>query len=292
MLALLPAAWPLITANLRLSIIAAILYVGFAAPQIVHTLLGLLGDDEFLNYRQASTDELGVNLGVAILCAIPVLLFVAVCLFTLKQFPNSGFTSLFIALGIGAAIMTTNDLWGFNQEPYRFWLQYLIMAGFLTSIVLAWSITKWRTADLRKILIPLVAVAVTIWVVSLLDFWEFRGYASDQGVIETTDSRAQALRDLVPTDQGLILSSRCVDPQVLRLITTAPVAYFNYGLAWPDNRNEIPSSNQPDLQASGVTYAITDSACEQDWEFTETEIQALDVGTYDGGFLTLWKLPN
>jgi len=92
-------------------------------------------------------------------------------------------------------------------------------------------------------------------------------------------------------------SSRCTDPQLLKLITSRPVAFFNYGLAWPDNREEVRDLNERltgntliGLQAAQVGYVITDSNCDSDWAYTEAGINIISITPYDSGALTLWRV--
>ena len=66
---------------------------------------------------------------------------------------------------------------------------------------------------------------------SLGDVLAFRDYARSERVIAAEGEYEQALREVVGDDSGMVLSSACLDPQLLRLITGAPVAYFNRGLA-------------------------------------------------------------
>jgi len=77
------------------------------------------------------------------------------------------------------------------------------------------------------------------------------------------------------------------------------VAFFNYGLAWPDNREEITNLTQADrmtgntligLQAAHVGYVITDSNCDNDWAYSEAGINIISITPYDSGALTLWRV--
>ena len=294
------AAYPFIKSNLYTTF-SLIALAGIAAsPQVIRTLLGIASQDEFLAYRQGSSLDLGVPLIAAAVAAVPLILFAIYILFVSRVMPGRSqevIYSFFAATAIGAVIMSTNDLWGFNQEPYRFWLQYSIITGFLISILLAYALSFQQ----KRTGLAVLVVAVLLWLISLADFAGFFSYAREQGVLPTQDSRALAIQELtkeIPSgSRELILSSRCTDPQLLKLITSRPVAFFNYGLAWPDNREEVRDLNERltgntliGLQAAQVGYVITDSNCDSDWAYTEAGINIISITPYDSGALTLWRV--
>ena len=197
--------------------------------------------------------------------------------------------------------MATNDRWGFAQEPYRFWLQYSIITILLLTITTAWSLRQWRILNdtWRRATAVIAIGAVTLWAFSLADVRSFFSFASDQGVITVEDDRGTALQQLIASDTGLVLSSTCLDPQVLKLITNAPVVYFNRGLAWPDKRSEVDQLLDPERNGSvdpqlltgiGITHVLTDSSCADDWTFTDARVQPADVQAYPGGLFTLWQV--
>lgn len=294
------AAYPFIKSNLHTTF-SLIALAGIAAsPQVIRTLLGIASQDEFLAYRQGSSLDLGVPLIAAAVAAVPLILFAIYILFVSRVMPGQSqevIYSFFAATAIGAVIMSTNDLWGFNQEPYRFWLQYSIITGFLISILLAYALSFQQ----KRTGLAVLVVAVLLWLISLADFAGFFSYAREQGVLPTQDSRALAIQELtkeIPSgSRELILSSRCTDPQLLKLITSRPVAFFNYGLAWPDNREEVRDLNERltgntliGLQAAQVGYVITDSNCDSDWAYTEAGINIISITPYDSGALTLWRV--
>lgn len=294
------AAYPFIKSNLHTTFSLMALAGIAASPQVIRTLLGIASQDEFLAYRQGSSLDLGVPLIAAAVAAVPLILFAIYILFVSRVMPGRSqevIYSFFAATAIGAVIMSTNDLWGFNQEPYRFWLQYSIITGFLISILLAYALSFQQ----KRTGLAVLVVAVLLWLISLADFAGFFSYAREQGVLPTQDSRALAIQELtkeIPSgSRELILSSRCTDPQLLKLITSRPVAFFNYGLAWPDNREEVRDLNERltgntliGLQAAQVGYVITDSNCDSDWAYTEAGINIISITPYDSGALTLWRV--
>jgi hypothetical protein len=272
---------------------------------VLRTAVGLLTGDDFLGYRQASTEDLGIDVGPALLGALPLLLVAGTVIVAAAAKPRStpGKAALagIAALAAGVAVMSTNDVWGFDQEPYRFWLQYSIVGLLALSAVLPWA---WRRRPVigkasGRAVIALTAALAVAWAVSLADTAAFRDYARSEGLIAAEGEYAPALRKLVNPDSGMVLSSACFDPQRLRLITGAPVSYFNRGLAWPTKKDEldllldpgrVAVSDPAQVAAAGVTYVITDSACEGEWSYQDARVQPERIEPYSGGTLTLWRV--
>lgn len=308
LLAGLPAIAPLIRTHRRVTLASLALFTLAAAPQIVRTGLGIASGDEFLTYRQESTVDLGVPFGPALLGALPMLLIAGFTVLTLIAVRNTSdrrthraMTALLLALGIGSTLMSGNDLWGFDQEPYRFWLQYSLIAIMLLSVTTAWALRQWLSESrLWQTASGVVAaMALIVWTLSLTDVRLFRSFAAEQGILSAQDSTADALRSAVPPDQGLVLSSRCLDPQLLKLITQAPVASFNRGLAWPDNRVLIDDLREgarsrviahDDLTAAGIRLIITDTRCTSDWEFSDARIVPVQIARSDDRTFTVWQV--
>ena len=304
-LSTLPAHWPLIRAHLSLAIAAMAAFAIAASPQVTRTALGLVTGDDFLGYRQASTEDLGVDIAAALIAALPLIAVATTLLVAALAKPRTpqsiGIVAAIIALTVGVAVMSINNLWGFNQEPYRFWLQYSIVGLLSLSTILpwAWSRKKAITPNSARSVIPLTVAAAVLWSVSLVDVLAFRNYANAQGLIAIDNERGKNLRSLVGPDSGIVLSSACLDPQILRLATGAPVAYFNRGLAWPEKKDafdalldsEGAAVNDPaQLATAGVTYVITDSSCVGEWSFQDARIQPERIEPYSGGTLTLWRV--
>ena len=305
LLATLPASWPLLRSHVVLTAVTLSAFVLAASPQVVRVLTGLLQGDDFLTYRQESTQDLSVPVLPLLMSALPMIALSAVLLIAAlaQQRGREGLTLIasLVALWVGAAIMSTNSVWGFSQEPYRFWLQYSIVGLFFLATLLPWAWSRSRQlheAPARGVAALTISVAL-LWVVSLMDVWAFRQDAQTQAIIDLETDYTRALSSLVGPTSELTLASACTDPQFLRLATSAPVAFFNRGLAWPDHRVEIDSLMKSDpsqaaelplLAAAGVQNVITDSACVPDWSFGDARVQPLKVADYDGGFLTLWQV--
>lgn len=284
---LLPATWPWIRANLSKALSIAVIYAVAAAPQVIHTLSGLLSDDPFLTYRQASTNALGVPLATGLVAATPLILFGIACALGLRGATNTPARSLLVATVIVVPILVFNDVWGFNQEPYRFWIQSAIILSFAFGALLPRALAETDVLGngRRLALIAVGALAVAVAVASLGDVVGFFGYAREQGVIDLRDERATAIATITKGMSGLTAAGPCVDPQQLNLLTAAPVAFYNNGMAWPANRDAFttlqdPSrgADAPALRAAGVQWVVLDTACEKTWVFTPAE-QITDVAS-------------
>lgn len=95
-----------------------------------------------------------------------------------------------------------------------------------------------------------------------------------------SDERLDAARLILADSSGIVMSSRCLDPQVLKQVTRGPVAHYNKGLAWPADVEafeifkdvERRAGEDPvALRAAGVGVVLTDSACADDWVFPATQ---------------------
>ncbi len=305
LLSTLPASWVLITRHTSLVTTALLTFVLTASPQIIRTTVGFITGDDFLVYRQASTEDLGVDIGPALLSALPLIAIAVTLLAAALARPrtdeSASVMAAIAALGAGMIIMASNDLWGFNQEPYRFLLQYSIVGLLTLSTLLPWAWSRRRvisTPSARTVAVLTAAVGV-LWATSLTDAAAFRSYARDVGVIAIDAEYGNTLRSLVDSESGLVLSSACQDPQVLRLTTGAPVASFNRGLAWPDKRQELDRLldlgsktvlDPSQVATAGITSIITDSGCTEDWSFQDARIQPERIESYSGGTLTLWRV--
>ena len=306
LIALGPAAYPVWRARPHLISLAVLTTALAAAPQVVRTGLGLIGDDPFLTYREASTKDLGVPLATALLAALPLLLIGLACLSALTARRDRTLLALLLALPLGSTLMTTNDRWGFNQEPYRFWIQYLVLSALLLGILIAVATTRVRSLSepRRRATAALAVVAAGVWAFSLIDLTGWWSFARDAGVISATDSRAQAARSLLEGRPGMFAAAPCVEPQWLKLIGADRVAHYNKGLAWPDGVENYEILQDPGrrntadpvaLRAAEVDFVIADTACADQWVFSpQDQVTVIETADYaegeHSGTLTLLKV--
>lgn len=306
LLAFAPAAVALARGHAVTAVLVVLAFGLAAAPQLVRTAWGLAEGDPFLVFRQVSSRGLGVAIPTGLLAAAPLILVGAACAVALWGRRQDTKSALLLSLLVGMGIMSQNDRWGFNQEPYRFWILFGILAGVLMTPVLAWSLAQhaWMR-DRRRLAYTVVAVgAGAIWAVSLIDTLSFWHYANVEGVFSMEDQRAQAVRSLTGERDGLVLTSECLPPQVLKVMTGARIAHYNRGLAWPDNAKELnafldkerrAAEDPAQLQRAGVAYVLTDTGCPTDWDFAgDPRVRPEATREYadaDGRrTLTLWRV--
>ncbi|MEI8083279.1 MAG: hypothetical protein WCI74_15685 [Actinomycetes bacterium] len=266
---------------LRNPALAALAAGGFAlasSPQLVRTVMGLAQGDEFLTYREASTDNLGVPFGPGVGSAAILIVVAAACAFALWKRRQFALTSLIAALAIGGAILATNDRWGFNQEPYRFWVEFYTLAALLLPIPASWALSHAPEAPRIRVIAfrSSIAVAVALAVVGAVDFAGFWKAARTYGVVAQDDGRIAAATQLLEGRSDIVMSSKCLDPRILKLRTKARVAFFNRGMAWPEDMKAFEIFQDPGrragedpvaLRAANVRYVLTDTSCADDWQF-------------------------
>jgi hypothetical protein len=101
----------------------------------------------------------------------------------------------------------------------------------------------------------------------------------------------------------MVVSDTCTDPLSLKAITSARVAYYNKGLAWPDHHLEL-TKVEDDLSngvlnsavalKGGVGYLLTDSHCMMPIQ-SEGHVRPVGSRTYvdakgKPATLRLWKI--
>lgn len=296
-----PPVWRARSITIPAIVIAGLL----ASPQLVRTAIGIRNHDPFLTYREASSSNLGILEPATLIASITwILLFITVGL-GLWRGKNPALSALVIALGTGFIVMSSNDLWGFNQEPYRSWIQFAILSALLLMIPLAWSISRFGTwqRDHKTIFIIAALLTLTCWVLGLRDVSGFWKYASKEGVTSTSDSSSLALKALTENIDGLVLPSACINPQVFKIITGKNVPTYNLGLAWPENIGAINSLidavgngtiDAGAVKNANVKWIVTDSACPRNIGYLKApEFAIAGARTYESASgqatLTLWQ---
>ncbi|MDR7157538.1 hypothetical protein [Arthrobacter sp. BE255] len=245
-----------------------------AAPTLLATLSGIAQHDDFLAYRSLSSANLGVPFPLGIIAGVVPALFLGTIFWAGVRYVNKSWLSLSIGIAVAWSVIATNDLWGANQEPYRFWIDGFILAAAISFPVLAQVLVtvaqrarSQRLADsalashigassgsangpietrqkplrvgprfLRK------AHGIVLWgvlVVSLLDYVGFAISVHTLGTDTFEDAQARAITGtagFVPDRaKNLVLSDPCIDPFRLKALSGLPTAFYNLGLAWPSN---------------------------------------------------------
>ena len=112
---------------------------------------------------------------------------------------------------------------------------------------------------------------------SLWNVGGFRTYVNSQTSIDFDGSRVNAITELVAlnsTPEDLIVAEPCIDPRILKVATGARIAFYNLGLAWPENKaaldavlesSKAGTFNIDQMRSAGITQLITDSSCPTIW---------------------------
>lgn len=116
-----------------------------ASPTILGTLLGLAAKDDFLTYRELSSKALGVPLETGLLAALVPLLFLALIFWAGLRQRNRAWLAFSIGAVFAWPVVASNDLWGANQEPYRFWIDsFTIITAAAVPVLLQVAVESWR----------------------------------------------------------------------------------------------------------------------------------------------------
>lgn len=293
--------------HLRLLGLPAVLFVLAAVPQALIVGGGILAEDDFLTYRQGSSGDLGVPVIAGLIATLPI---GSVWLFNVLVARRSGSIAVLSALtgiAFSGLMLTFNGAWGFAQEPYRLWIDSVAVSALLLAPLTAWSISRARvsTPVRSSTAVRVVAVAAAMLVgLSLIDFGAFRAFVGQSGVIRFDSARYAAMRTVTAPTGGLIAYGPCVDPQELKIATGKPVAFYNLGIAWPDDKAAIDAvmdawragAFNPDaLRAAKVRFLVTDTACGAPWPVEGTmgvvKETSLDYADANGsGTITLWRI--
>lgn len=299
-------AW-LVRPHVRVLVLPAIVFVVTAAPQAIIVASGILRKDDFLTYRQDVSSALGVPLWIALLASLPIIALWAVNVAVQRRNRNDFVLGALFGLGFACVMLTFNGAWGFGQEPYRFWIESVTAAALLLAPITAWSVAQRQSAPSGQrstLVTALAGAAVILFALSLLDFGAFRVFVANSGVIRFDTARYDALRELTTDVDALMTTGPCLDPQEAKIVTRKPIAFYNLGIAWPENRGAIDAvvSAQrngvfdPDaMRAADVHYLVTDSACATQWP-VDAAMGVVSIGTRDyademgAGTLTLWRV--
>lgn len=279
--ALTPAA-PGLLALLPLTrwrvLVPAVALVLGATPQTLGTALGVLQGDPFLLYRQGSSADLGVPAREGLLAGA-VIALLALLAAALGTRARSLLMALLPATGAGVwLLLATNDAWGANQEPYRFFNNVAVQLAVVTVPLLLWGLVELRTRRARVdrwIALTAATCAVFLLYLALPDFLLFRATTALNGYQNLrVPQKAAAAEAAAQSGGSLVLPDPCIDPLALKVNWGGPVAYYSLGLAWPDDEDRframLESRKYTDLDlesalAVGVDTVLVDTACGVDW---------------------------
>ena len=293
------------------AVIPFVVMVAAASPQVIATAWGIVSKDPFLTYRVASSANLGVDWRGIVAAGAVLIPLLAILVAGIHRR-----VVLWIAFPTGAivawALTATNDVWGANQEPYRFWIDMFCLISFITvpvAAMVAASYLRWpgrpdpaaaaiaisapeRSEESilppagRSVASVITALAVltvctVVGVASLSDFRTFRSSYPLHGFIDYRTPRFQAIGELgkqVPkTGAGLVSTDSCIDIQGLKIVSEgAPVATFNLGMAWPLNVDAVQRVSAARLSGTLVAADATDADVR--WLITDSACTPVDWG--------------
>lgn len=271
----LPGLWSFARTRILLVVVGLSFFALGAAPQVLQLVAGTLNQDPFLTFRVDQSGELGVPIWAFVFLGSPILATWAFLLWTQIARKGTAEISLLTGWFIAFVLLSFNDLWGFGQEPYRFWINAVVVFVFIVALTLPTAFPLSVTPRLR--LSVLIGLAVALVGASLWNVGGFRAYVSSQGNIDFDSPRYDALAELVSLNapvNGLITAEPCLDPRVVKTITGEPVAYYNAGIAWPEKMAEIDALINANangvldvelMRAAGAKYLVTDSGCPTQW---------------------------
>lgn len=166
---------------------------------------------------------------------------------------------------VGWIIASTNDVWGANQEPYRFWIDcFTLVSATAIPIFAGMVLHFWRRRNVsvdhettegdgqqreprtRPALVAVFSAFIVLALIglSLPDYVRFSAYVKDRGTVEmVTDQMRAASSVTLPYRQAgsqdaddrqgsVVMFDPCIDPLRLKYAIQMPVAFYNLGLAW------------------------------------------------------------
>lgn len=301
----LPGIWALARLRLPMAAMGLVFFVLGAAPQVIWMISGTLAKDPFLTYRVDQSADLGIPVWAFIVFGSPVLLVWGAILRV--QILRNGTREIALLVGwfLAFVVLSFNDFWGFSQEPYRFWINSVIVFVFIAALTLpSGELSRYFSTRSTAILstLAIVLVAASFWNVGA-----FRSYVSSQGNIDFDSTQLQGITKLVSENnsgEGLLTAEPCIDPRHLKVATGVPVAFYNLGLAWPEKKAEIDAviaaggSGVLDtdlMRSAGISYLLTDSSCPTAWD-PSSKMGVADIAQTDYlvdaavRTLTLWRL--
>ena len=301
----LPGLWLFSQKRLVTVTVGLFFFALGAAPQILWMISGTLAQDPFLTYRVDQSGELGVPLWAFALLCSPILVTWAVILWAQIRRRGTAEIALLVGWFIAFVLLSFNDLWGFGQEPYRFWINSVIVFVVIATLTLPSGLMSAVRSNTR--LRVLAALAVVLVGASFWNVGGFREYVSSEGNIDFDSPRFRAIDDLVNLETmvpGLLTSEPCVDPRALKVTTGAPVAFYNLGLAWPEKKAEIDALLDATnagvldvelMRAAGVSYLIVDTSCPTDWypggNLGVAQLSSIEYPTDQGNErVELWRI--
>ncbi|MEG9226817.1 hypothetical protein [Aeromicrobium sp. Sec7.5] len=298
--------------------------LAFSGPSLGWLFYGIASGDEFLSFRTVTTNDLSVAMPVTLLASLPVLLPLLLLLAISRRRRDDVSTAALLGALASWILLATNDLWGPDAEPYRFWIDCYAVTAIVVVLVLG-RLVGGRTAAAtptgdapatgdtpasgrysrfeRPATIGAAVVCAAVIAVSFADIVE---YQNDPRMLEAYDphlSRETAIGDIgreasERDPEGLVTADPCVDLRTLKINSGARVANYHLGMAWPDDKESIDdvldARNDSEIdaaamRASDTRWIVVDMNCQYAWQ-DDPELELVDTASWDAGVIGLYRL--
>jgi hypothetical protein len=288
-----------------------------ALPQVMLTLTGILSGDPFLTYRVASNVNLGLEPSKGWIASLVLALPLAIlAVFGLIR-ADSRFVGYALGFGTAWILLSTNDIWGVNAEPYRLWIDGFTLTAITVLpmlVALVRSAVSHRTdqrGDHIAVALALcLAASALVASASMVDWFRFATADDYHRTIPFNDPRDLAIASVASGVSAavpgpLVLVDNCIDPKTLKVNSGVPIVFYHLGMAWPEHKHDIDevlkarANGDLDVSkaiAANVRWVITDSECADDWgerytsNLEEVKAKSYPLESGSAGTITAWRL--
>lgn len=246
-----------------------------ALPMVVRILASALDPDSFFYTRQDQSVERALSFpGWSMLAwelpvwALAIAALVGIWRGGLVDPRRRVWLVALAALTVVTPLLVLNEFWGVDQEPYRF-LPYGMMLVAVVAFPWLWqAITRGDIAARTSAIFVGVLLALTI--PTTVEY----GKAVDRiPSVCVPDEERQVYHRIVDiTGDDIVLLDTCFWPALTNVSDGPNVVEYHAGLAHPDRREGIDRlegllavgsvPTVEDMQAAGVRWFLTHSACE------------------------------
>ena len=220
--AALPGFFLVLIKHSKPVVLASVAAAMAASPTILGTLFGLADKDDFLTYREASSTALGVPAGTGLLAASIPILMLALILYAGVVSGNKSWMAVAIGATTAWVLVASNDVWGANQEPYRFWIDSFTIITAAAIPILCQIVVSSRNLSRDEVQAehdvslkgevrtnelssrwsrPVIVVAAVVLAgaitVSFADYLKFSTYVHSRGTERFDNSQGKAIKAAV-----------------------------------------------------------------------------------------------
>lgn len=249
-------------------------FILIAGPMVVRLAREMTDSDSFFNVRQeqSAVRDLGMPFWDALWFELPVLVLAvaaAAALFRsgLSSERHRAWFAALSALLVSTSLLTFNDLWGVDQEPYRF----LPYGAFMLAIV-AFPWLWLAVADGTKRSRIVAGTASVLMLATIPTTVAYSRAIDGSKPYAPSGTERAAYGELAKiTGNGLTLLDACFWPELTRVVGGPHTIAFHPGLAYPEHVNELVAIKNamtagelapPDqMAAAGIAWFATHTNC-------------------------------